>query len=100
MTKPSNVLPENLHQTEPHERRRERRWKVFKRAWLVLESGLVPCAVRDITENGARLQVPTNVTLPESFRIFIMGDEVMMNARRVWSTLDEIGVRFTDRQGS
>jgi hypothetical protein len=98
MKQPSSPPPDsNPHQSEPDERRRAPRWKVFKKAWLVLEGGLVPCVVRDITDDGARLQIPSNVALPDSFRLFIAGDEVMMTAQRVWSTLDQVGVRFINR---
>ena len=98
MTTPSNVPRENgVRETEPHERRKVRRWKVFKQAQLVLKSGLVPCAIHDISEHGARLQIPANITLPETFQMLIRGDEIMVTARRVWSTLDQAGVRFIDR---
>ena len=95
---PSKPSSDKIPQPGHAERRTARRWKVFKKAWLIRESGLVPCAIRDITEGGARLQLPNNVTLPETFRIFIEGDDVTMTAQRVWSTLDQMGVRFTDRE--
>src|SRR4051794_256613 len=79
------------------ERRNARRWKIFKQAELVLKSGAVTCIIRDISEHGARLQIPSNITLPETFQMFVKGDDVMMTVRHVWSTLDQVGVRFIDR---
>jgi hypothetical protein len=79
------------------DRRRSRRWKVFKDAQLYLGNGRsVRCVVRDLSENGARLQVPGNIVIPEIFQLHIKADRVTMTARRVWSTLDQMGVRFIE----
>lgn len=81
-----------------YDRRQARRWKVFKEGQLVLPGRQsIPCVIRDISESGARLQVPSNTVLPETFVLFIKADEVMMPARRIWITLDQVGIRFVDR---
>lgn len=96
MKKIARVLPDSAGELLPgHDRRRSRRWKVFKEGRIILGGGRsVPCVIRDISEEGARLQVPSNTVLPETFQLLVKPDEVMMPARRVWLTLDQVGVRF------
>lgn len=98
MKRNARVLPDNAGQVRPaHDRRRSRRWKVFKEGRLILAGDRsVPCVIRDISEEGARLQVPSNTVLPEVFQLLVKPDDVVMSARRVWITLDQVGVRFID----
>ena len=98
MKKNMRVLPDSAGEVSPaHDRRRSRRWKVFKEGRLILGGNRsVPCVICDISEEGARLQVPSNTVLPEIFQLLVKPDDVLMSARRIWITLDQVGVRFID----
>jgi hypothetical protein len=58
-------------------------------------SGL-DCLVCDISDAGARLQVPTDVAqLPERFLLFIPKTNATHHVRVAWRGNGEVGVSFT-----
>jgi hypothetical protein len=50
--------------------------------------------VRNISSNGARVDIVNPVGLPESFTLVIEADQFMRRCRAVWSDQQRIGVAF------
>ena len=76
------------------EKRRQTRKRVFRKAQIALseKAPKLECAVRDISEQGARLSVSTTFGLPQQFDIIINGQR--KRSRSIWRTLTELGVVF------
>ena len=55
---------------------------------------IVNCTIRDLSETGARLQVPSSVTLPSTFTIHIPKFDRLVRATQKWRHGDGIGIAF------
>lgn len=80
--------------TIPTERRMRARKRIFRRAQIALteKAPKLDCAVRDISEQGARLSVSTTFGLPQQFDVII--DGTRRRGRSIWRTYTELGVTF------
>jgi len=77
------------------ERRRLARSRVFKSAKLVVgASSVVNCVVRNLTNTGACIHVPSTVGLPENLVLTFDGGRSMRSCRLRWRTQNETGVEF------
>jgi hypothetical protein len=76
------------------------RIRSFLRGEIVHSNGAsrTECTVRDISETGARIQVPKSVTLPEFFELIIPQKGMHERARIIWIKDGEIGVTFAHNQ--
>lgn len=85
------VLPE-----EPAgSRRRLYRTKVLKKAKVVFSGWTTfDCEVRDLTEDGARLEFKIPVQLPPDFKLIIGGSKKVSPVTLVWQRRLEAGVKF------
>jgi len=54
------------------------------------------CAVREISETGARLRVDDVMGIPDHFDLIIELDAVEYSCQAVWRRQGEIGVRFLE----
>jgi hypothetical protein len=73
------------------------RMRVLKGAKIVLgASSVLDCVVRDLTNIGARVKIPSAVTLPEDVAITFDGGRTCRPCRVAWRTLDETGLEFTN----
>ena len=52
-------------------------------------------AVRDISEDGARLRVENSASIPDTFELLLDLDGIEADCEVVWRKLKEVGVRFT-----
>ena len=77
------------------ERRRFPRTKVFKGAKLIL-AGRPPvsCIVRDLSNHGACLHLPSNAGLPAEFDLSFDTGRPLRKCRIAWQTLTNVGVSF------
>ncbi len=50
--------------------------------------------VRDISVNGARVHVPANVAIPDSFELFVVSQDCYYPATTRWRAGEWIGVEF------
>src|SRR5215471_21001407 len=92
---PVNYRDDRQHAIIAFDRRKEQRHRVLKEALIVLNNGLSTMGVvRDISEGGARLRVPWTYGLPEVFQLAIKGESQIREVRKVWSTRQEMGVKF------
>ena len=77
------------------ERRKSGRSRVLKGAKIVLgNTSLIDCIVRNVTNNGARLQIANTVELPDALGLTLDGGYSIRSSRVVWRTVTETGVRF------
>jgi hypothetical protein len=77
-------------------KRKSRRRRVCYRAQIVIESSPAPieALVRDISDNGAALRVPSGQSLPSCFVLSIDGPGVTRLARVAWQKGCDFGVSF------
>ena len=72
------------------------RKRVLKTGKIIFAGGSfnIDCTIRNISETGARLQVPTTVGIPDKFTLVDAHAATRHEARFVWRKNDQIGVRF------
>ncbi len=77
------------------EQRQSRRRTTLKTGKLVFNNGhcVVECTVRDMSDEGARLELPCYVDLPEVFTLVIPGGQ-NRDCEKVWFSNTKLGVRF------
>jgi hypothetical protein len=79
------------------ERRRFPRTKCFKGAKIQSPGEAVDCIVRNVSAEGARLQLPYNVVLPAEFELAFDTGGQKHQCRVVWHTSREAGVWFAQQ---
>jgi hypothetical protein len=76
------------------EKRAVPRHRVLKGGMLAFGGGSVDCTVRNISSNGARVDIVNPIGLPEAFTLVIETDRFMRRCHAVWSSEKCIGVAF------
>jgi hypothetical protein len=77
------------------EKRAVPRHRVLKGGTLAFSGGGgVDCTVRNISSNGARVDISSPVGLPEDFTLVIETDHFIRRCHAVWSSEQRIGVAF------
>jgi PilZ domain-containing protein len=78
------------------ERRRHPRVRVLKAARILLKGhfSVIDCTVRNLSEGGACLLVPSMVGIPDRFDIVIGTDKTVLPCRRVWNRDTRLGIEF------
>lgn len=79
-------------------RRLEPRRRVARTATIADQAALtpVPCVILDVSNSGARLDVPASATVPHRFKLMIDADASERICDVVWRRGNAIGVRFAD----
>ncbi len=77
------------------ERGAVRRHKVLKDATISFDGNGMACVVRNLSTNGATLELASSISLPTSFTLEIKADQFIRRCRRVWSRDKRIGVAFS-----
>ncbi|MBI2719136.1 MAG: PilZ domain-containing protein [Rhizobiales bacterium] len=74
-----------------------RRQRVLKQGKILLLKSLsvVDCAVRDLSDTGARLQCGDQSAIPHEFHLVTPADGKMRDARVIWRRGGELGVAFS-----
>lgn len=76
------------------ERRRAPRHRTLKGARIALNrNSVLNCIVRNLSETGARLEMPNALGLPQEFAIAISG-EAERRCRIAWQGFGAVGVAF------
>jgi hypothetical protein len=72
------------------------RQRVLKSGKIVFAGGSisVDCTIRNLSEAGARLQIPTTVAIPDRFTLVDAHARTRREATVIWRKGDQIGVRF------
>jgi hypothetical protein len=76
------------------ENRAAPRHKVLKRGSLTFSGGSIDCTVRNLSSNGAGLDVVSPIGLPPTFTLVIEADHFSRRCHPVWKTEKRIGVAF------
>jgi hypothetical protein len=77
------------------EKRAISRRRVFKLGTLAFhEGGSLDCMVRNMSSNGARIDIASPADLPTSFTLVIEADRFMRECRAVWRSDQHVGVAF------
>jgi hypothetical protein len=76
------------------ENRAAPRHKVLKRGSIRFNGGSIDCMVRNLSSNGAGLDVTSPIGLPSSFTLVIEADHFIRHCRPVWGSQKRIGVAF------
>ncbi len=75
--------------------RGSKRRRVLKGALIHGEGlGTIPCAVKDLSERGCRLQLEQVVALPKAFQLVIELDGLEFTCQPVWRKGRAVGVAF------
>ncbi|MEC9342954.1 MAG: PilZ domain-containing protein [Pseudomonadota bacterium] len=83
-------------QVQPEERRRSRRQRVLKSGIASFNDDFstIPCVMRNVTEDGARLDFEALTPLPAHFMLHVGLDGFQIECQRVWTEGKACGVRF------
>ena len=83
-----------LGPTAVDEKRAAPRKRVLKTAFIILseKAPKLECTVKNISENGAMLQVSTTLGIPHNFDLILEGEK--LHCHSVWRTEITIGVEF------
>jgi hypothetical protein len=76
------------------ENRRAIRRRVLKNAMIEFEGGAYSCAVRNLSEAGAAVDVPYALAIPNEFTLIMETDQMSRHCRVIWRKENRIGVAF------
>ncbi|MEJ2373901.1 MAG: PilZ domain-containing protein [Pseudolabrys sp.] len=77
------------------ERRKINRTRVLKGAKFLLKNSSVrDCVVRDLTNAGAGVEVPNTLELPQALDLTFDGGRSLRQCRLVWRNINKTGVEF------
>jgi hypothetical protein len=76
------------------EKRAAQRHRVLKGATIAFDGNGVACTVRNLSANGAALDVAGSISLPPSFMLVIESDRFIRRCHPVWSNDKRVGVAF------
>ncbi|SIO62785.1 PilZ domain-containing protein [Bradyrhizobium erythrophlei] len=75
-------------------RRAVRRRRVLKSATIEFDRGAYSCAVRNLSEAGAALDVPYARPIPHEFTLVMESDQARWHCRVIWRKEGRLGVAF------
>lgn len=78
------------------ERRSSPRHRTLKSGKIVIngQSSVFDCRVRNLSENGALLKLPSTVSIPDRFELRVVNDDIRVIAVVRWRTGTDLGVQF------
>jgi PilZ domain len=76
------------------ENRRAIRRRVLKGATIEFDGGAFSCAVRNLSETGAALDIPFLFGIPHEFRLIMETDQASRHCRVIWRKENRLGVAF------
>ena len=74
------------------EKRKSNRRRVLKGGIIEFERSAFSCTVRNLSESGAALDVPTLVGIPHEFNLLIESNPFIRPCRVIWRKQNRIGV--------
>ncbi|MAA97661.1 MAG: pilus assembly protein PilZ [Stappia sp.] len=80
------------------ERRASPRHRTLKSGKIVLDNNIsvYDCRIRNLSEQGALLKLPSTVGVPDTFLLQIVNEDISMKAHVRWRTATELGVQFDE----
>jgi hypothetical protein len=85
---------DNVMSLNTIEKRAIPRQRVLKTAIVAFAGRGIPCTVRNLSSNGAALDVPTTISLPSSFTLMIGTSQLIRRCRSIWRNDTRVGVVF------
>ena len=78
------------------DKRKAQRQRVLKGGKIIFANGsfTVDCTIRSLSDKGARLQIPTTVTIPDRFTFVDAQSGSRKPAKVIWRKADLIGIEF------
>jgi hypothetical protein len=76
------------------EKRTTHRNRVFKAGTIEFGGSAIDCTIRNVSNNGAALDVASPVGIPEKFTLVLPSDGLTFRCRVVWRKERRIGVVF------
>jgi hypothetical protein len=76
------------------ERRASPRHRVLKHGTLTFPGGTIECTVRNISQDGARVDLANPLSVPKSFTLVIERDQFTRRCHPVWASDGRMGVAF------
>ena len=70
------------------------RRRVLKAGIIEFGGGTIDCTVRNLSKDGAALDVPSVVGIPDEFILNVPSDVLRFTCRVVWRKAERIGIRF------
>jgi hypothetical protein len=79
------------------ERRSHIRRRTFKGGKLIFNKGLsvLDCVIRDMSDQGARVELGATIGVPDTFELIIAPDRVKRSCKIAWRSKRHIGISFT-----
>ena len=78
------------------ERRASPRHRTLKSGKIVLDNNIsvYDCRIRNLSEQGALLKLPSTIDIPDRFELRIVNEDIQVIALVRWRTGTELGVQF------
>jgi hypothetical protein len=76
------------------ERRKHPRAEIDEPAFISVDGSSTSCRVRNISIDGAAIEVPNPSYIPDRFQLMTERDRVIRSCRTVWISGSTIGVAF------
>jgi PilZ domain len=76
------------------EKRTQQRNRVLKAGMIEFPGGAFSCMVRNMSEQGAALDVPSHAGIPNEFSLLLPTEGLRFYCRSVWRNERRIGVTF------
>jgi hypothetical protein len=76
------------------ERRRHPRAEIDEAAFISVDGSSMSCRVRNISIDGAAIEVPNPSYIPDRFQLMTERDRVIRSCRIVWISGNKVGVAF------
>jgi hypothetical protein len=80
------------------EHRARRRQRVFLAGKIAHGMAVHDCAIRDLSERGARVSVPLAIGLPPEVNLLILREGLLIRARQIWSHDTVYGLEFLEAE--
>ena len=81
------------------EKRNEFRARILKAATISFgNGGAISCVIRNISSQGASLDVESSLDIPGEFELIVDRDDAHHQCQLVWRKAKRIGVRFHSGQ--
>jgi hypothetical protein len=76
------------------ENRKASRRRVLKSATIEFDRGAYSCAVRNLSDAGAALDVPFALAIPHEFKLILDTNQESRHCRVIWRKENRLGVAF------
>lgn len=78
------------------DRRHDQRRRTLKAGQIVFHdlSRAYDCMIRNTSDNGAMLKLPSTVGIPDEFFIYIESEKIRRHATIAWRNEDQIGIKY------